>query len=326
VSRRLAGQDPAPAHGPAGGTAAILAVSALWGTTGTVSSFAPAGTNPVAIGAAGLVLGGLLLFLSARGAWTLARTAARGERRLLALGAVAVTGYPLSFYPAVTRTGVAVATVVALGSAPVFAGLLGWAAGQGRPTLRWVIATAAAVAGCALLVAGPGLAGTVAGAHISVAGVALAAVAGLSYAAYSLIGGRLIARGRPAGSVMGAMFGAAALLVLPVLLAAGTRWVATPRGVLVTLHLGLLTTFLAYRIFGFGLRRVSAQAATTLTLAEPAVAAVLGTVVLAERLPVASWLGLGVLAGGLAFLALPAQSRRAGGAGRAVTAGQPARR
>lgn len=66
--------------------------------------------------------------------------------------------YPVTFYPAVARTGVAVATVIALGSAPVFAGLLSWITGQARPTARWTAATAAAVLGCTLPV-GPELTG-----------------------------------------------------------------------------------------------------------------------------------------------------------------------
>jgi DME family drug/metabolite transporter len=141
-------------------------------------------------------------------------------------------------------------------------------------------------------------------------GIALAALAGLSYAAYSLIAGKLIARGHPSNSVMGAMFGAAALLVLPVLLSTGTRWLLTIRGTAVALHLAVVTTFLAYRLFGYGLRRTSAQVAMTLTLAEPAVATVLGVAVVGERLPAVSWCGLAVLALGLAFLTVPAGARR----------------
>lgn len=57
------------------------------------------------------------------------------------------------------RTDVAVATVIALGSAPVFAGLLSWITGQARPTARWTAATAAAVLGCTLPVLGPELTG-----------------------------------------------------------------------------------------------------------------------------------------------------------------------
>ncbi|MBO1417866.1 EamA family transporter [Streptomyces sp. FH025] len=289
--------------GPLGGPLPILTAALLWGTTGTASSLAPSGAPAAGIGAAGLVLGGLLLFLTDRAAWALPRRCGARERWLLVVGAVAVAGYPVTFYPAVSRTGVAVATVIALGSAPVFTGLLGWLARQGRPSGRWAGATALAVLGCAVLVLGPELTGG--GAAVDLLGVLLAALAGLSYAVYSLVGGRLIAAGHPSAGVMGAMFGGAALTVLPVLLSGPTGWLLSARGSGVVLHLAVITTFLAYRLFGHGLRHTSAQTATTLTLAEPAVAAVLGVAALGERLPVLSWCGLAVLAGALALLALP---------------------
>lgn len=301
------------------GALPVLIAAILWGTTGTASTMAPAGAPPVAIGAAGLTLGGLLLFLTSR---RTKETKARvrftlAERRLLALGALAVPGWPLAFYPAVARVGVAVATVIALGSAPVFAGLLGWLTGQGRPAARWAVATLAAIAGCTLLVAGPLLTG----AHhrpLPATGIALAALAGLSYAAYSLIGGRLIARGHEASRVMGTMFGGACLLALPVLLASGTQWLATVRGAAVTVHLAVFTTFIAYRLFGAGLRGTTVQVATTLTLAEPAVATVLGVALLGEHLPAVSWAGMAALTAGLAVLAVPARTVRRSADGRSV--------
>lgn len=251
------------------GPVPILTAAVLWGTTGTASAFAPAGASSAAVGSAGLALGGLLLFLSARNVRALPKKYTRAERWLLFLGAVAVTGYPVSFYPAVARCGVAVAAVI----------------------------------GCAALVLAPALTGGTA--PVNASGMAPAALAGLSYAAYSLIGGKLIAAGHPSNAVMGAMFGGGAVLVLPVLLSTGTHWLVTFRGVAVAAHLAVITTFLAYRLFGYGLRHTATQTATTLTLAEPAVATVLGVAALGERLPALSWAGLAVLATGLAILTFP---------------------
>lgn len=310
-----AGPRPTRAGRPAG-PVPILTAAVLWGTTGTAASLAPADAPAAAVGCAGLALGGVLLFLTSRGARTLPAACTRPERWLLVLGALAVAGYPVTFYPAVARDGVAVATVTALGSAPVLTGLLSWATGGPRPTARWTGATAAAVLGCALLVLGPELAGPAA--PMDLTGVALAACAGLSYATYSLIGGRLITGGHASDPVMGVMFGAAGVLVLPLVLSTGPHWLGTVRGAAVALHLALFTVYLAYRLFGLGLRRTPASVATTLTLAEPAVAAVLGVTVLGERLPAASWCGLAVLALALAVLTAPGAAGRGDRDGRAA--------
>ncbi|MBB5954026.1 DME family drug/metabolite transporter [Saccharothrix tamanrassetensis] len=269
-------------HGPL----PILAACVLWGTTGTVSSLAPASAPASAVGAAGLVIGGCLLFLTARGTRTVLRTA---DHRLLALGALTVAGYALAFYPAVARTGVAVATTVALATAPIVLGL------KARP-----LVTLTAVAGCAVLVLGGG------DTHVDLVGVALALIAGLSYAAYSVICAHLIRQGHPSRAVVGTVFGGASILTLPVLLALGIGWIASGPGIAVVVHLSVFTTFAAYLLFGRGLRHTGAAAATTLTLAEPAVAAVLGVVVLHERLPLISWCGMALLGVALAALARPA--------------------
>ncbi|MEV2277274.1 EamA family transporter [Nocardiopsis sp. NPDC049922] len=283
----------------------VLGAAVLWGTTGTASSLAPDGAHAAAVGAAGLTLGGLLLFLTGRGSLTLVRAADTRTRWALALGALAVAGYPLSFYPAVDRAGVAVATVITLGSAPVFSGLLVWWAERTRPTRRWSVATLAAVVGCAVLVFGS----KAGGANGDAAGVLLALAAGASYALYAVIAGSLIRRGHASGAVMGTLFAGGGLLTLPVLLSAGAAWLATTSGALVALHLAVLTVFVAYRLFGMGLRHTPASVATTLTLAEPAVAALLGVLVVGERLSALSWAGMAVLALGLAVLRAPERRR-----------------
>lgn len=275
------------------GALPIIAASILWGTTGTTSSLAPAATPRVAIGSAGLLFGGLLLLLTAGPVRALLTSGNRGS---LLAGAVAVAGYPLTFYPAVATAGVAVATVVALGSAPVFTGLLLWFAG-GRPANRWLLGTGLAIPGCAALVLGGSTGGPT---HL--AGILLALLAGLSYTVYAVVSGRLIGQGHASRAVLGTLFGGGALLVSPVVLVVGGPALANPRTVLVIGHLALVTTFLAYLLFGHGLRYLGAGFAVTLTLIEPAVAALLGIMVLHEQLSAVSWAGLGALGVALVLL------------------------
>jgi drug/metabolite transporter, DME family len=218
------------------------------------------------------------------------------SRVALVLAAAAVGGYQVCFFTAVRMTGVAIGTVVAIGSAPVFTGVLTRLSGGPKLGLRWMLATAAAVAGCAVLVT----AGKAAGANP--AGVTLALAAGLCYAVYAVAAARLISAGSPETAVMGLLFGGAAVLLAPVLAASSAGWVLTGRGIAVIGYLGLVTTVLAYLLYGRGLRTLPAPVAVTLGLAEPVVAAILGLVILGERLTPAAVIGLVLVGLALATL------------------------
>jgi drug/metabolite transporter, DME family len=84
--------------------------------------------------------------------------------------------------------------------------------------------TAAAICGCAILVTGGRAAG------VSLAGVCLALVAGLCYAIYAVTAARLISGGTGERAVMGALFGGAAVLLTPVLVATSPGWLLSARG------------------------------------------------------------------------------------------------
>jgi drug/metabolite transporter, DME family len=296
-----AAPDRQPA-GQAGGAVAVLVGAALWGSTGTAAHFAPVAASSASIGAARIALGGLLLLAVA--VCTPARR--RAVRALLAVdgapraamiaAAAAVAGYQVCFFAAVKATGVAIGTVVAIGSAPVLTGALSRLTGGARLDARWMAATVAAVAGCAVLVAGGQTAG------VSVAGVGLAVAAGLCYAIYAVTASRLITANHPESAVMGLFFGGAAVLLAPVLAAGSPGWLLTGRGLAVTAYLGVVTTALAYLSYGRGLRTVSAPVAVTLGLAEPVVAAILGLVVLGERLTAIDIVGVALVGLALATL------------------------
>jgi drug/metabolite transporter, DME family len=290
-----------------GGAAAVLAGAAASGTAGTAAHFAPGGASSVSVGAVRIVLGGAVLSGlavghrgSRRDLLALLRSGT-ASRVGLALGMVGISGYQLCFFSAVRLTGVAVGTVVAVGSGPVLTGLVSRLAGGGPLTIRWMIATAGAVCGCALLVASGSAAG------VSLAGVGLALVAGLCYAVYAVSAARLISRGTGERVVMGALLGGAAVLLAPVLAASSPGWLATARGLTVALYLGLITV-VGYLLVGRGLRTVPAPVAVTLGLAEPLVAALLGVLVLGERLTATATAGLILVGLALAVLAVPARS------------------
>lgn len=298
----------------------MLTGAAAWGSTGTAAHFAPVGASAASVGAARIAIGGALLLIMAVG--TARRRQAVGsllagsggrvwpDRGVLVLAAAAVAGYQICFFTAVRATGVAIGTVVAIGSAPVFTGLLTLLTGGPRLGVRWVIATSAAVAGCAVLVT----AGRATGA--SPAGVLLALLAGLCYAVYAVAAARLIARGSPETAVMGLLFGGAAVLLAPVLATSPAGWLLTTRGIAVASYLGVVTTAFAYLLYGRGLRTLSAPVAVTLGLAEPGVAAALGLLVLGERL---SW----TAAAGLILVGLAIASLAGSGTGRPAAADAP---
>jgi drug/metabolite transporter, DME family len=281
------------------GFAAVVAAAVLWGTTGTASQFSPSEAGPLSVGAARIVLGGGLLLIWAAGRRQLGGLLGAGRWKLMAAGSVAVAAYQLCFFAAVDITGVAVGTVVAIGAGPVLTGLLVRVV-HGTPLSgRWLLATLTAVAGCTILVLGG------AGVGVVTTGVALALLAGASYAVYAVVAATLITEGASSTGVMGALFGGAGLLLVPVLLASGPGWILEPQGAAVAMHLALITTAVAYVLYGYGLRSVPVATAATLALAEPGAAALLGLLLLSEPANVSTVGGLGLLAAALIVLAVP---------------------
>ena len=251
----------------------LLAVAAtLFGTTGTARAVGAEHAPALGVGSARLIIGGALL-----AGWMLATRAPRaglGARRVLVTG-ILIAAYQLAFFAALDRAGVAVGTIVTIGSGPLFAGLLGRAFGEPWPDRRWVAATLLAVAGGALIVGPSGGAPPL--------GVALALLSGLGYAGYVVTSKSMLSRGARPEAVAGASFGTAALLLVPVLLASSPGWLAAPGGLATALYLGAIPTALAYVLFFRGLEHTGTATATTIVLLEPVVAAALGVAVLDEQ-------------------------------------------
>lgn len=275
----------------------MLLAAVLWGTTGTAQALAPEGSQPAVVGAVRLAIGGLALFAlaSVRGVlkdlrgWPPAPTA---------LGALCMAAYQVFFFEALSKTGVAVGTIVAIGSAPLFAGALGFLVRHENPGLRWWVATLLAVAGCGLLTAPK------AEMSVNPGGVVLALGAGIAYATCTVAAKGLLEK-KPPDAVMAVVFCLAALLLCPLLFLGDLSWLANGRGIAVALHLGLVATAAAYTLFARGLEGVPVATAVTLGLAEPFAATTLGVLLLAERLTGSAMAGASLILAGLVILSFP---------------------
>ncbi|KKB42030.1 EamA family transporter [Bacillus thermotolerans] len=278
----------------------VLLAAILWGTTGTAQTFLPAGVHPVVVAAMRIMIGGLFLLVIVLVQRKLDWTNWPVKNTLAA--AVAMAFFQPFFFSAVKITGVAVGTVVTIGSAPVLAGLLEWLFFRKKPSLRWWGATALSVVGCLLLFAGKEAV------VIEPAGVALALGGGFTFAAYTLVTKQLLAE-KPPEAVVAVVFSLSALFLLPFLWIYDLSWITQMSGVMVSLHVGILATGLAYLLFSRGLTGVPASTAVTLSLAEPLTAALLGVFYIGEVLPPSAWAGVGLLFLGIVLLTLSPGAR-----------------
>ncbi len=283
----------------AGGGWFILAAAFLFGTTGTAQALAPPGAHPMTVGTIRLAIGALALLLLA---------AIRGELRFLhswrswpllptLAAAAGVAAFQIFFFAAVARTGVAVGTIVALGTTPIAAGFLAIIFKRQWPGRRWIVATALAIGGCALLVLSTGTVET------DMVGILFALFAGSAYALFALFSKDLLAN-FPAGSVLTVTFMIGVIVLLPVLFLGDLSWLLEPRGLVVALHLGVVTVGFAYLLFAIGLAAVPVATAATLNLAEPLTAGLLGVFLLGEQLTTSAAIGIVLLLAGLLYLAL----------------------
>jgi len=288
--------------------AAVLCAAMLFGTAGTAQELGPDSATPLGVGAVRIVLGTLVLWIVILwGTDPAARQKLfeplRPNRLLVLVGGVGVAGYTPMFLVAVDRTGVAVGTVVAIGSGPFFAGAFEWLVRGVRPSLGWLAGTVVVVSGGVLLVASVRN-GTD---EIDGVGMACALLAGAGYALYSVTAKTTMGRGVEPTLAMAAPFTIGAAAVTAMAVGEPFGWLGEPGGLVMALELGVLATGVAYVLFGSGLHRLSSATTVTLVLAEPLTAALLATLVLDESIGALGWLGIAVLLAGLVVVGRTAE-------------------
>ena len=276
----------------------ILGAATLFGTTGTVLANGPLGVDPVSAGVVRLLVGGagLAIFSYRHFRQVL------GQFWLTGLGAVGVGAYQLCFFYSTRHAGVAVATVITIGSSPLFARLIGALRHRPPPHRLWYLAALILSVGLAFLSSAQD-----ADSQVELVGVISALVAGLSYAIYTECAAVLIDQKLDSTAVMGVLFLSAGILTSPFLLFRPVSWIASQRGVVMIVYLGIVTLSLAYVAFGKGLKKLVPTTVVMLTLLEPVVATLLAYFVLHEKVSGPTWFGTVLVLVGLPIIAISVQ-------------------
>lgn len=277
--------------------ALVLFSGVCFATTGTAQALGPDSASSLGIAAVRLIVGAITLVVFS---WVMTRNVDElPHRRVprtqwwIAGGGMAL--YGATFFAAVRSTGVAIGTVVALGSAPILTGVLAYVFRRAAPTHRWILSTAGAIVGITLIVL------TGSSATVDIFGIVLALGAGLGYAIFALASKDIMSSGVRAEFAMSRVFLTGALLMSPVLLFTDNSWLFSRGGITVALWLGVVTVAIGYVAYSTGLRSLLASEATTLTLIEPVVATLLGALILVERPSQLAWVGVVIVLLSLSF-------------------------
>jgi DME family drug/metabolite transporter len=274
----------------------VLLACVLFSTSATGRAYLDFPGTSISVGAWRVFLGGIGL-----AAYAAIRYGTTGLRKLIRLPivwvmALAVLAYQVSFFIGAARIGVAMGTLGALATAPFFAGLLGWLVGTGKPSVVWAISTLMGVIGLALITGVSEVRDNL--------GFFAVFISGVMYAIFTVFGVRLTRTHDVTGAeVLGAAFGIGAVLSLPIVLFT-SAWINSALLVGFVLYIGLATTALGYILFGNGLTHLSPGTVSTLTLAEPVLATLMGVFILGEAMNLRGWAGCVVIIGALALLGI----------------------
>ncbi|MEJ9282243.1 DMT family transporter [Ureibacillus thermosphaericus] len=272
----------------------VLLAAMFWGTVGTTQTFLQEGISPIAVAGVRSAIGGGVLLIAVLGMRKI--NLKKWSWKWTILAALTIALFQSLFFTSVRYTGVAVGTVVTIGSSPVFAGIIEWLIFKRRPSRVWGIATLLAIIGCILLFVNRGET------TIHPLGILLALCAGSMFALYTNSSKQLTEREETLPSVA-LTFTLSAIFLLP-FSQNGVSWVLNTQNLWPMLFMGLFATSLAYILYLAGLEKISSSSAVTLSLAEPLTAALLGVFLVGEYLSPTSWIGVMLLLGGILVLTL----------------------
>ncbi|MFJ4674620.1 MULTISPECIES: DMT family transporter [unclassified Kitasatospora] len=291
----------------------VALAATAWGTAGAAAAllFPRSGLGPLAL-TFWRSVGGVAVLLALRPfTGRAARPAPRPAAGRVLLNGLGLTLFQSAYFLAVRHTGLAVATVVTLGAAPVLVALGGRLLMGERLGRAGLAAVAGALLGLGVLVLGGGSGRG----GVEPVGLAWALASAAGYAAITVAtrhrASRTAVPDDPATTTLWS-FAVCAVCLFPFALAEGPlpSTGALPSTLLLLGYLATVPTALAYALYFAGAAVIRAATASVVALIEPLSATVFAAAVLDEPLTPAALLGTAVLL--LSVTALARAELRAG--------------
>lgn len=274
-----------PARSEATGLALVFTAAVLWGLLGLFSAaLLDLGLGAVEIAFWRALFGGSAFLVHAFLARRFVPLTRRHVVGTVGFAALGVSLFYVALIRAIDLGGISLAFVL-LYTAPAWVTLLARPVLGERPSIgQWGLVVTAML-GVALVSSTRG-----AGIEPSLPAVAWGLAAGLAYASYYLWGRRLLARQSPA-QLYGLALPIGALGIAPFV-----EWSAKPPEAWALLAAAaLVSTYLAYLLYGLGLMRASSSRAVVVATVEPIVAGLLAWLVFGERLGLLGLVGAGLV-------------------------------
>ena len=275
------------------GLVSIFLAALLFSTSGVAQAIAAAGSTPLSVGASRLFVGSFLtiLLLPRLGISRSSVVKLWRSPAILVAGLCAGT-YQVTFFAGVQNAGVALGTLIVMGSTPLFAGLLSALFLKQKLAASWVVATSVCLVGLTLL----SIEGIDGG---SLQGVAMSLFAGLAVSGYTVAAKKPLDQGVAPLAVMASTFAFGGLFLIPLYVQEPLRWLLEPRGFLLAIYLGVFTMVGANWLHVRGLSVLPPAQVTTLMLLEPLLATLLGIAILHETLSLVATGGVVLVLAGL---------------------------
>jgi DME family drug/metabolite transporter len=210
----------------------------------------------------------------------------------LMLGGIGTAGFMPFYTLGFQRTGVAIASVLAIGAAPIFTGIVGRIVLGRVPSRNWFIGTGLAVIGIV------GLNWPSEGTSVQVAGAFFALMAALSYALQAtgmeMMGNRL-----SAVQSVAAIWTVGTVMQAPIVIGRDFTFLTEPILLIGVIYGGIFTCAISFSMFTWGIARIGAPTAVTVGLLEPITTTALGVFVLNEVLTSIGIVGIVFVLAGL---------------------------